>query len=222
MLGAGYVYLVQSRQSPAVTQTELVLTGLVGIVTFLQILSIGLPADYRLVIMLVMLAGLINWRLGNDPLRAAIDRLRDVSRQPVVWLFGLVVLLYTNYQPTNVDRGMYHLSSIRWYERYQAVPGLGNLHGRLAFNSSFFVTSAAFGFTDVVGQTLVAVNGFMFLLFGVYVIRRVRAGGLKPELLALHIALMGLVLYYLIRQVSSPTPDMWGRYCRYSFFDLVR
>jgi hypothetical protein len=41
------------------------------------------------------------------------------------------------------DTGLYHLSSIRWMNEYPIVPGLGNLHYRLAFNQSFFLFVAA-------------------------------------------------------------------------------
>lgn len=210
VLGSGLIHWVQPRQPIITAQTEIILLGLVGVTAFLQAASIVFPADYRLVIVLVLLALFVNWRLANRPVQLAVGRLRQVSRQPITWLFGLVLLVFATYRPANIDSGMYHLPSIRWYERYQAIPGLGNLHGRLAFNSSFFVSSAAFGFTDVVGQTLVALNGFLILLFGIYALRAVGKVNVSVGLAAVYILLTGLVLYYLVRQVGSPTPDVWG------------
>lgn len=35
------------------------------------------------------------------------------------------------------DTGLYHTQSVRWIQGYAAVPGLGNLHERLAFNNAF-------------------------------------------------------------------------------------
>ncbi len=202
--------MVQPRQILVTAQTEVVLIGLVSVVAFLQVASIVFPADYWLTVALILAAVFVNWRLNNRPIHTAVNRLRQMSRRPISWLFGAVLLIYSTYRSTNIDSGMYHLPSIRWYERYPAIPGLGNLHGRLAFNSSFFVVSAAFGFTDVVGQTLVALNGFMLLLFGLYVLRSIEKKELTSDLKVLHVLLLGLVLYYLIRQVSSPTPDVWG------------
>ena len=40
------------------------------------------------------------------------------------------------------DAGLYHLSAIRWISEYPIVPGLGNLHDRLGFNSSYFLFEA--------------------------------------------------------------------------------
>lgn len=45
--------------------------------------------------------------------------------------------------PYKFDSGLYHFSSIRWLNEYAIVPGLGNLHGRLAFNQSFFAYVAS-------------------------------------------------------------------------------
>jgi len=40
------------------------------------------------------------------------------------------------------DAGMYHLSAIKWANEFPALPGLGNVHGRLAFNNSSFLYCA--------------------------------------------------------------------------------
>jgi hypothetical protein len=42
----------------------------------------------------------------------------------------------------NFDTALYHLPAVRWTANYPVVPGLGNLHGRLATNSSFFLFGA--------------------------------------------------------------------------------
>lgn len=41
--------------------------------------------------------------------------------------------------PLNYDTGLYHLQAVRWIESFPVVPGLGNLHYRLAYNSSEFL-----------------------------------------------------------------------------------
>src|SRR5689334_5571318 len=40
--------------------------------------------------------------------------------------------------PQAYDTGLYYLNTIRWIHSFPIVPGLGNLHGRLAFNQSYF------------------------------------------------------------------------------------
>jgi hypothetical protein len=46
--------------------------------------------------------------------------------------------------PTNGDSGEYHFNTIRWINAFPIVPGLGNLHGRLAFNQSFLYCGTQF------------------------------------------------------------------------------
>jgi hypothetical protein len=41
------------------------------------------------------------------------------------------------------DAGLYNLSTIRWLQSYPTVPGLGDLHPRLAYNASYFLCMAA-------------------------------------------------------------------------------
>lgn len=63
------------------------------------------------------------------------------------------------------DSDLYHAQSIRWIEEYGIVPGLGNLHERFAYNSSFFALSALFSFKFLLGTSMHSMNGlFAFLL----------------------------------------------------------
>jgi hypothetical protein len=59
------------------------------------------------------------------------------------WLpLGLILVWLTNQaleSPLWYDSGLYHFTLIRWANEHALPLGLGNLHGRLAFNQSFFV-----------------------------------------------------------------------------------
>ncbi|MGV2435393.1 MAG UNVERIFIED_CONTAM: hypothetical protein LVT10_11320 [Anaerolineae bacterium] len=39
--------------------------------------------------------------------------------------------------PARYDAGLYQIQSVMWSNQFPIVRGLGNLHGRLAFNNSF-------------------------------------------------------------------------------------
>ena len=57
-------------------------------------------------------------------------------------LAGLVVLWVADRalaDPGVYDSGLYHFSSVRWANEQPLPPGLGNLHGRLAYNQSYFL-----------------------------------------------------------------------------------
>ena len=58
-------------------------------------------------------------------------------------LFAFVLMLLFSYGASrgylHFDSGLYHAQAIRWIEEYGVVPGLANLHCRLAYNSSAFI-----------------------------------------------------------------------------------
>lgn len=62
------------------------------------------------------------------------------------------------------DTGLYHAQSIRWIEEYGIVPGLGNLHSRLAYNSSAFCLSALYSMAFLGGQSFHCCAGFLAFL----------------------------------------------------------
>jgi len=64
---------------------------------------------------------------------------------------GLLILFiitclsaFTTWTGWACDTDLYHAQIIRWYNEYGTPPGLGNLHGRLAFNSSWLSLAALF------------------------------------------------------------------------------
>ncbi len=66
--------------------------------------------------------------------------------------------------PTAYDSGLYHFPAIRWINSYAIVPGLGNLHGRLAFNQAFFPYAAALNFYPFFNNGRSIANSFLILL----------------------------------------------------------
>jgi hypothetical protein len=70
-----------------------------------------------------------------------------------------------------------HAQQVKWIEEYRAVPGLGNLHGRFATDSSWFILQALFSFSFAKGQPFHVLNGLLFLIAVV-----ISASGLKTLL----------------------------------------
>src|SRR5262249_54871445 len=59
-----------------------------------------------------------------------------------VWAAAAVVFLYAlshHQSDVDFDAGLYYLQTMRWVGEHPIVAGLGNLHGRLAFNSMIFL-----------------------------------------------------------------------------------
>jgi hypothetical protein len=61
------------------------------------------------------------------------------------------------------DSGLYYFPTVRWLTAYRIVPGLGNLHGRLAFNSSHFLLAAMLEVGPWTGRSFHLVNGLLLL-----------------------------------------------------------
>jgi hypothetical protein len=74
------------------------------------------------------------------------------------WLAGQAIL-----PPAIYDTGLYYLPSVRWITSFPIVPGLGNLHGRLAFNSSYFLYVAMLGSGPWIYRGYHLANGLLFL-----------------------------------------------------------
>lgn len=108
-----------------------------------QAVNLGLPLRYYLYVPLAPLAiwGLgvryDFWPRGRRPAWGALAG-------DLTILAGLCIPLsrWVLYQGIPYDDGLYHLQTIRWLRSYPLPPGLGNLHGRLAFNSAYLCYAA--------------------------------------------------------------------------------
>lgn len=86
-------------------------------------------------------------------------------------VFLILLLLLFSYGASrgymHVDSGLYHAQAIRWIEEYGVIPGLANLHCRLAYNSSAFVLTALYSMSFLGGRSLHTVAGFMAFVLAV-------------------------------------------------------
>lgn len=106
------------------------------------------------------------------------------------------------------DSDLYHAQSIRWIEEFGVVKGLGNIHVRFAYNSSFFALSALYSFAFLLGQSLHTVNGFIALLLSVEVLKLGEIAKRKSVLLS-DFARLGAFYYLTViyRDIVAPASD---------------
>lgn len=106
------------------------------------------------------------------------------------------------------DTGLYHAQSIRWLEEYGVVKGLGNLHCRLAYNSSSFALSALYSMSFLGEQSYHCAAGWLAFLLArmcLEIAGPLRAGRLRISDFA---RVMGV--YYLVNifdEMISPASD---------------
>lgn len=88
-------------------------------------------------------------------------------RAGLLLLLVLAVAYGTSRGYMHFDTGLYHAQSIRWIEEYGVVPGLANLHSRLAYNSSAFILTALYSGHFLTGSSLHTVAGFLVLIMAI-------------------------------------------------------
>ena len=138
-----------------------------------------------------------------------------VDRYPTgVWvllaLIFLTVLEIATHRPSVSDTALYHAQTIRWFESYPAVAGLGNLHHRLAFNSSWLVLHAAFSLAFLGLRSFHLVNSFFILIVLSYFLGGIKdlSRGTASWSVFCKILFIPLTFYLFSSVVSSPAYDL--------------
>lgn len=190
--------------------TSVLFAGITAVTVYAQIFSIfykvGLAANMILVCCCIfciirykkeMAENLHTLRLTITPVKAGA----------VVCVF-LLFAYGTSAGIIHYDTGLYHAQSIRWIEEVGIVPGLGNLHSRLAYNSSSFCLSALYSFAFFGGRSFHACGGFLAFLLALTCMEGFQKGRKKTPRLSDFVRLMGI--YYLLiifDEMVSPASD---------------
>jgi hypothetical protein len=107
--------------------------------------------------------------------------------------------------PTMYDSGLYHFGSIRWLNEEPLVPGLGNLHWRLALNQSYFGFLALLNIAPYWGKGYAAGGLFLLCLTAVTTLELSTTFSRLTRLVVGGILLSYLCL--LSGSIANPLPD---------------
>ena len=126
----------------------------------------------------------------------------------VVGVLFVLWAYFTSRGYIHYDSDLYHAQSIRWLEEYGVVPGLGNLHERFAYNSSFFALCALYSLKYILGDSMHAMNGFLALLLSLTCLPIVKSWKQKRFSVA-DFARVGAIYYLttITNEVVSPASD---------------
>lgn len=85
---------------------------------------------------------------------------------PFIAIIGLffIGLSFSAGKPNNYDTGLYHAQMIIWGESYPAIFGLGNLHGRFAFNSHYFLLESLYQLSELKQGIFYSLNGLLYTM----------------------------------------------------------
>lgn len=192
-----------------------VYTLLLGIVSLTTILSyISLIAPVNLTVHLLILLGLAGWVVANRVYVAAVGQkaYRQLGQHKLLLTAGafclFVGVVFASGPVKAYDTGLYHAQAVKWINEYGVVPGLGNLHFRLAFNSAWLVFGSYFDMLAFDGKSYHLVNLIMFAV-GVLICLKGLANIIKGEM-KISSLVSGLLMLYLIaryREVASLSTD---------------
>ena len=133
-----------------------VVTGIAILTVYAQIVSlftgVGLGANIGIILICLLIAVYYRQELLSD----VYGMLHVLRAKGNIFIYLVVFLLMAygaSHGIMHYDSDLYHAQAIRWIEEYGIVRGLGNLHVRLAYNSSAFAISALF---------VIASNGILY------------------------------------------------------------
>lgn len=191
--------------------------GLVCVTVYAQFFSLFAGVGLLANVLLLLVCLLIFWRERAGfagMLSRCLVKWRDGDKRRLcfrgILVFGLFLLFAygTSRGMIHYDTSLYHAQSIRWIEEYGVVKGLGNLHGRLAYNSSSFALSALYSMAFLGGTSLHCCAGFLAFVLSVVCLEigsALREGWLRASTFA-----RVMCVYYLVNifdEMISPASD---------------
>jgi hypothetical protein len=210
-------------QQPSQPSVLTVWLGFCVVVASLEAVHLFGPIDWKVTVAVALIGAL------GHRLRAKLARSKEPSPptavEPAVGVRSLVVNAIKTYPllsvvglsvivswcllamqpPSMFDSGLYHFGSIRWLNEYAIVPGLGNLHWRLALNQSYFGFLALLNIAPYWGHGYAA-GGLFLLVLTTFTVLEV---SLKQSTLWRWIfgSLLFSYLCLLSGQIANPMPD---------------
>ncbi|HWB24740.1 MAG TPA: hypothetical protein VG738_04630 [Chitinophagaceae bacterium] len=188
------------------------LAGLLLSTIYFNILSFWWPVNFYCLLPLFILACITTYRLPckcSQLLTSAKQQLSFIFRRRNL-VFTIPVLLFLFYYwiipPINSDSADYHYITIAWYEKYRVIPGLANIHGRLAFNPASFIIQAAYSFTALTGQAIYPLNGVLTALCLLWLLKRILQ---TTQTITgfIYLVLFIILTRVLLLNISSPSSD---------------
>jgi len=197
--------------------------GLTIIIALTEVIQIFFPVNYLLSVLYISIAFfqiiLCDWTHWLK----FFTKLILIARNNFWTLWsGIALIIVTSsagmLAPGNYDSALYHFTSIAWLNEDAIVFGLGNLHGRLAFNQSSFNIFALLNFYPFwnKGYAIGGVSLFYLTLFSVTQSKVfLLKGGSWLILMCI------LLTVFFIDDISSPTPDLIVNLLQINIFILL-
>lgn len=204
LVGIGILSLFKKNQLSLMLY---IIMGVVAITVYVQFFSIfakiGICA-HVILLAAALLCGYIN--------RGEICRLWKMNRTVICsWegffycCFILLIAFFTSRGEFHTDTNIYHAASIRIYEEYGMVRGIGNLQLHYAYNSSYLAFAAIFSLKWLLGRSLHTTTGFLEVVMCLYAFHGLR-NFRRHENHVTDMMRIGILLYTLVNMTRSMSP----------------
>ena len=210
-MGFAFTKLVENKLKYKIKEINTIIaTGLVIATVYAQYFSlfckVGLLANSIMVSVCVVI--ILFWKKEIGTLLYNVYKQNSIVKKIGVIVITAIWAYCTSRGYMHYDSDLYHAQSIRWIEEYGIVEGLGNIHVRFAYNSSFFAISALYSMKFLLGQSLHTVNGFIALLLSIEVLKLADIIKRKSLLMS-DFARLGAFYYLTIiyRDITAPASD---------------
>jgi hypothetical protein len=142
LIGLGAISLTWLKLE--VLPIEAFVVGLGISVATLEIYELFRPVDL-FVVLLLFLAGSLEMARRTAMFHLFMLNIRSIGPFGMGCYLAMILSMATRSAGPclHYDTGLYGASTVNWLITYPIVPGLANLHGRLGFNSSLFLWTAA-------------------------------------------------------------------------------
>ena len=141
---------------------NILVLGVISLATFISLVSIVSPITVSVHILVIISLSAYSYFDRKYFSETARFFLSEIKNNPYLFALGCVcifpAIIMASAPVGYFDTGLYHAQAVKWINEYGTVPGLGNLHHRLAFNSSWFYFSAFFDILAFDGKTSHLVN----------------------------------------------------------------
>jgi hypothetical protein len=147
--------------------------GFAAVVSILQLWHFVFPITWRTLLLILMVGGvgLFSNRTG---LWIWISELHwDKERKTALLLLIIMGLWMADWATgpcTSFDSGMYHIPAVHWAATYPIIPGIGNLHDRLALNNSGLLYAAMIGTGPWFSESNHLANGLLVFMLIIQVV----------------------------------------------------
>ena len=228
LLGFGFLTVLGKCFKKNLLSTNFILiTGLMAATVYAQVMSliykVRTLASLILFLMVIIIAVLLHRALLDWIKRRLEDRSRLYGGIIILMLLIFMGMIVACQPAAFYDTGLYHAQAIHWIEDYGYVKGLGNLHNRFAYNSSFLCLQALYSWVFVNGQSLHGMNAYIGIVMAGYAL--LSLGGAERINRVADMLNLALLLYICnsLGGMESPGTDffamclmlyLWARWFR--------